>query len=470
MNDELEERPTSTGMRLRFRGSRSRTARPGLAEARRRLLRQASDAWSAEDRAAVSAFLQERIAAERVGDESGTWLEHLTAALDYRSWHGSRSSAGRTAAGVRRRPGLQRRAGARRDRAAVRRRLLALRGRRTRPHPASSCSTRRSPGWTTTPEPSAWVCSHTFDLDFVMTSEREWGCYPGVPGVGHPQLSRREGIEAVHVSRWEWDGPDEDPGGTAAAPAGRGRRREPPARGHGSAVVSQPDTATDLERLHRLLGDEELHWLVERIRTRLERGLALDGTVALEPATRGAAPRGRPAPGPPRRQRARRCTSPCAPSRRCCAAAGSLPTSPRRSRRSPVRWSTASASRAADTAAWAAAFAAAEQVLERHAALTPWLEWLRGSGLLRPARRWRSRDGAGAGRAGGGRAPPLPAGGQPLSVLAASAAGDEHGLDPGRPLTALVLRAARSSARSRPGTTPSGAGRCGRRSACLPAS
>jgi hypothetical protein len=39
-----------------------------------------------------------------------------------------------------------------------------------------------------------------------MTSEREWGCYPSVPGLAIHQLSRREGIDAVHVSRWEWDG------------------------------------------------------------------------------------------------------------------------------------------------------------------------------------------------------------------------------------------------------------------------
>jgi uncharacterized protein (TIGR02680 family) len=87
MNAELEERPTSTGMRLRFRWEPLPDGPPGLAEARRRLLRQASDAWSVEDRAAVSAFLQERIAAQRVRDETGTWLEHLTAALDYRTWH-----------------------------------------------------------------------------------------------------------------------------------------------------------------------------------------------------------------------------------------------------------------------------------------------------------------------------------------------------------------------------------------------
>jgi hypothetical protein len=40
-----------------------------------------------EDRSAVSAFLQERIAAERARDDSGTSLEHLTTAGDYRAWH-----------------------------------------------------------------------------------------------------------------------------------------------------------------------------------------------------------------------------------------------------------------------------------------------------------------------------------------------------------------------------------------------
>jgi hypothetical protein len=48
----------------------------------------------------------------------------------------------------------------------------------------------------------------TFDLDVVMTSEREWGCYPQVPGLAIAQLSRVEGIDAVHVTRWQWDGRD----------------------------------------------------------------------------------------------------------------------------------------------------------------------------------------------------------------------------------------------------------------------
>ena len=47
---------------------------------------------------------------------------------------------------------------------------------------------------------------HEFDLDFVITSEREWACYAELPGVAIAQLQRHEGIDAVHVSRWAWDG------------------------------------------------------------------------------------------------------------------------------------------------------------------------------------------------------------------------------------------------------------------------
>ena len=47
---------------------------------------------------------------------------------------------------------------------------------------------------------------HEFDLDFVIASEREWACYAELPGVAICQLQRREGVDAVHVSRWTWDG------------------------------------------------------------------------------------------------------------------------------------------------------------------------------------------------------------------------------------------------------------------------
>ena len=35
----------------------------------------------------MGGFLQQRIAEVRLRNESGTWLEQLTEALDYRAWH-----------------------------------------------------------------------------------------------------------------------------------------------------------------------------------------------------------------------------------------------------------------------------------------------------------------------------------------------------------------------------------------------
>jgi hypothetical protein len=65
-----------------------------------------------------------------------------------------------------------------------------------------------------------------FDLDVLMTSEREWGCYAEVPGLAIAHLSRIDGIGAVLVTRWEWDGavrsriePTPDPPPVAAAPS-----------------------------------------------------------------------------------------------------------------------------------------------------------------------------------------------------------------------------------------------------------
>lgn len=46
----------------------------------------------------------------------------------------------------------------------------------------------------------------TFDLDFLMTSEREWACYATLPGVAICQISTLPGINAIDVVRWVWNG------------------------------------------------------------------------------------------------------------------------------------------------------------------------------------------------------------------------------------------------------------------------
>ncbi|MYY07654.1 TIGR02680 family protein [Streptomyces sp. SID4919] len=206
MNAELDDRPTSTGMKLRLVWRASRKAPSGLATARERL-RQSADAWTPEDRAAVGEFLQTQIARQQTDDTSGSWLEHLTAALDYRAWHEfgvERHQHGRWV------PATGPASGGERV-LAVSVPLFAA----ASSHYASAGSPY-APRLVTLDEAFAGVDDdsrakclgllHAFDLDVVMTSEREWACYPQVPGVAIAQLSRIDEVAAVLVTRWEWDG------------------------------------------------------------------------------------------------------------------------------------------------------------------------------------------------------------------------------------------------------------------------
>ena len=78
-----------------------------------------------------------------------------------------------------------------------------------------------------------------FDLDVVMTSEREWGCYREVPGLAIAQLARIDGIAAVLVSHWEWDGAAHASSArTMRAPP---RHTEPPTRVLSRPALPPPD-------------------------------------------------------------------------------------------------------------------------------------------------------------------------------------------------------------------------------------
>jgi uncharacterized protein (TIGR02680 family) len=231
-NRELAERPTSTGMQLRLRWAADPDGPDGLADARARLLRQHADAWSENDRAAVGGFLQNQIRTVRAQDVTGTWLDHLTHALDYRKWHRftverRQGNAWHSASGPS--------SGGERVLAASVPLFAAASSY------YSSSANPHAPRLVMLDEAFAGVDDRArakclgllaaFDLDVVMTSEREWGCYAEVPGLAIAQLSRIEGVAAVLVTRWEWDGvsrvrvepPPESPLVTAAPAAG-----EPP--------------------------------------------------------------------------------------------------------------------------------------------------------------------------------------------------------------------------------------------------
>lgn len=210
INAELAKRPTSTGVRYRLDWQplpeEADGGVAGLLEARRRLLRTNPDAWSVEDRRQVGEFLEARIKAERARDDQASLFESLARALDYRRWHRFRVQrlqdgqwkplAGPASSGER---------------------ALGL----TVPLFAAASShygsaDARAPRLVLLDEAFAGIDDEArancmglireFDLDFVMTSEREWGCYPQLPGLAICQLTRREGMDAVLVTRWMWDG------------------------------------------------------------------------------------------------------------------------------------------------------------------------------------------------------------------------------------------------------------------------
>lgn len=223
INAELEKRPTSTGVRFRLQWQPLpegvEGAPIGLEAARKRLLNTSTDLWSDEDRRVVGEMLHQRIGIERSrADVAGgsSLLDQLARALDYRRWHRFRvqrwqDGQWRPLSGP----------------ASSGERALGL----TVPLFAAVSSYYTQSGYAHAPrlvlldEAFAGIddaarahCMgliHEFDLDFVITSEREWACYAELPGVAICQLQRREGVDAVHVSRWTWDGrarrQDDDP-------------------------------------------------------------------------------------------------------------------------------------------------------------------------------------------------------------------------------------------------------------------
>lgn len=207
MDQEIQSRPLSTGMSFRFKWEP--ISDPGLTEARRRLL-AAQGVWSPEDRNAIGAFLQQRIQDERNSSDTGTWREHLEKALDYRAWHEFRIERKQNDTWKR----LTRRTygtGSGGEKA------IAL----TLPQLAAAAAHYKSASATAPrlilmDEAFVGVDSDmrakcmgllaAFELDFVMTSEREWGCYETLPALAIYQLVTRPKVDAVYETRWVWNG------------------------------------------------------------------------------------------------------------------------------------------------------------------------------------------------------------------------------------------------------------------------
>jgi uncharacterized protein (TIGR02680 family) len=208
INRELEARPTSTGMKLRLAWEPLDEGEglAGLAEAHKRLWRQSALAWSDEDRRALGELLQRRIAAVRESEAGGTLLEHLERALDYRRWYRFRVERWQ---GGRWRPAYGPASGGERALVVTLPLFAAASSHYSSAGPHAPRLVMLDEAFAGIDDDARAKCLGLmcqFDLDFLLTSEREWGCYPDVPGLAIAQLVRREGIDAVYVSRWAWDG------------------------------------------------------------------------------------------------------------------------------------------------------------------------------------------------------------------------------------------------------------------------
>ncbi|QYD69031.1 TIGR02680 family protein [Paraburkholderia edwinii] len=220
VNKELEKRPTSTGVRYRLLWqplTEAEGAPIGLELARKRLLNTSSDLWTSEDRQVVGNMLQLQIKSERDRADSGDILggtdtgvslfDQLSRALDYRRWHRFRveryqggqwrklsgpASSGERALGLT---------------VPLFAAIASFYSRSGNPHaPRLMLLDEAFAGIDNLARAHCMGLIREFDLDFVITSEREWACYAELPGVAICQLQRREGVDAVHVSRWIWDG------------------------------------------------------------------------------------------------------------------------------------------------------------------------------------------------------------------------------------------------------------------------
>lgn len=211
----------------------------------------------------------------------------------------------------------------------------------------------------------------------------------------------------------------------------------------GSSASSEASGADG--RLRRLLGGDDVAWLVRRARDRLEAGRPLTGPVTLSGASAA------------QRQAVSRLTGRAArPGASLSVSLDAVDALLRSSGAAPGGLAEAvsvltgpvrdlPSERSALASAWASAFASLDAAVSARAGLAAWREWLDATGVVRrlapspaEAEPLLSSVAAVLRR--------LPSSGVPVGRLAAECCGDAHALDDGRPAGTLALSAARALA------------------------
>ncbi|MGH9130012.1 MAG: TIGR02680 family protein [Acidimicrobiales bacterium] len=209
MNEQLAAHPTRSGVSLRLSWEVASDAGPS-AEHAVRLLRQDVRLLDQPDRAALAAFLAERVRAAREDREGADVVERLSAALDYRLWHRFcifRRSNGRDERLTSRTQGVG--SGGEQAKLAHLPLFAATAAYYSSARPDAPHLLMLDEAFAGIDDSQRGDCMAMLvdlDLDMVLTNYSEWGCYPEVPAVAVYHLERTPGRPGVTALRFVWDG------------------------------------------------------------------------------------------------------------------------------------------------------------------------------------------------------------------------------------------------------------------------
>lgn len=208
INLEMEKCATSLGVALKLVWEpKTEEIHPALPSVRRLLLMDHA-AWTEAQRSTVGNFLHRLIQDERAKNPAASSAEQLQTALDYRKWHvfaAERQQNGRWERLTRKRYGT----GSGGEKALM---LTIPQMAAAASHYSSAAI--HSPRFILLDEAFAGMDKPTrgrcmglleaFDLDLLMTSEREHGAHASLSGIAIYQLTADS--EAVAATRWVWNG------------------------------------------------------------------------------------------------------------------------------------------------------------------------------------------------------------------------------------------------------------------------
>lgn len=213
MNDTLEQVRSSHGIGVRLEWELPRDDDADI-RAAVTLLRQPSALRTREQSAQLRDALRRRIEEARRSDPSAGYAVHLRAALDYREWFEFKVKVTEEAHPDRERVLSHRTALSQGEMRVVA--YLVLFATAAAHFTSVAASAPQAPRLILLDDAFAKVDEPThgrllgllvdLDLDFVITSERLWGCFPTVPSLHIYECLRDPGTRGVATVHFTWDG------------------------------------------------------------------------------------------------------------------------------------------------------------------------------------------------------------------------------------------------------------------------